>query len=83
MNYPVLIENEPHLCRLIRQIAREVKKELPVKESPYMSKQDCYREIGRRITDELISTGKLKVTTIQGRVRIRRSDFNNSIKLKP
>lgn len=83
MEYPVLIENEPHLCRLIRQIAKEVKKELTPKESPLMTKQECYKQIGRRLTDELISSNKLKISVIQGREKIKRTNFNELIeKLK-
>jgi len=77
--YPIIIEDEPHLCRLIRQIAKEVAKELPGKEPPLMTKQDCYNEVGRRMTDEAIASGALKLSAVQGRVKIKRIDFINWI----
>jgi hypothetical protein len=80
MEFPILIENEPHLARLIRTVAKEVVAEItPVKTTPLMSKQECYDEVGRVLVDRAIKNGNLKVHSIEGRVVIKRQEFNKWI----
>lgn len=81
LQYPIIIDNEPELCRLIRDIFKQAVKD-PASELPeFMSRQDCYkhRRIGRRIVDDAISSGALKLTVVERRLRIKRNDFLNWI----
>ena len=78
MKFPMTITDKPELNRLIRDIAREVAKEIvPENKKPFMSKQDCYRETkSRTLVDRAIENRSLKLRTKEGRVGISRKEFD-------
>ncbi|HZK93116.1 MAG TPA: hypothetical protein VFC67_02830 [Prolixibacteraceae bacterium] len=78
MIYPIQIDNEPQLLRIIKEIAKEVVKELqPEKKLALMSKNDCYKALGgRSLIDKAIKSGKLKLHCIEGRVCIKTKEFD-------
>jgi hypothetical protein len=78
MQFPMTITDKPELNRLIRDIAREVAKEIvPENKKPFMSKQDCYREAkSRTLVDRAIENRSLKLRTKEGRVGIPRKEFD-------
>ena len=75
------ITDKPELNRLIRDIAREVAKEIvPENKKPFMSKQDCYREAkSRTLVDRAIENRSLKLRTKEGRVGVTRKEFDTWI----
>ena len=86
MTYPILITDEPHLLRLIRQVVKETRHEdVPTaegKKSKFMSKQQVYSEykIGRTLADRAIRNGSLPLSHIQGRDCVLRSDYEAFLK---
>lgn len=79
MNFPIQIENEPQLLRMIKEIAKEVVKELqPEKKPALMSKNDCYKAVGgRTIINKAIESGNLKEHCIEGRICFKTIEFEN------
>lgn len=75
MQFPIIIENKPELCRLIRDIDREVRKEEVSTIKPFMSKQDVYKIVGRDLADRAIKNGNLRIRMKEGRIVIFRKDF--------
>jgi len=84
MNYPIQIDNEPQLMRLIAEIAKAVIKEMkPEKPPPLMSKQDAYKIVSRLIVDRAIKNGNLKLHSLEGRIFIKTKDFEDWINRSP
>ena len=81
MNYPLIIENEPELCRLMRAIFEEVTKDQTADLPVLMSIRACCRVKG--VSYDMVKTalgkGELKLTNIGGKAGIKRSDFLNWI----
>ena len=77
--YPIQIENEPQLMRLISTIVKSTVKEMnpEKKKAPLMSKQDCYhtKGVGRVLVDRAITNGTLPLHCIEGRACIKTKDF--------
>ena len=75
------ISDKPELSRLIRNIAREVAKEIvPVNKKLFMSKQDCYREAkSRTMVDKAIENCSLKLHMKEGRLGVPRKEFDTWI----
>ena len=79
MTFPIVIEDQPALQRIIRDIARQVVKEVDPTRKPIMSKKDCYDLVGKKLVDRAIKLGHLKQVMISERVCIRRKQFDNWI----
>ena len=81
MNYPLIIENEPELCRLLRRIFQEVTKD-PAADLPVlMSIRACCRinGVSYYMVKAALAKGELKLTNIGGKAGIKRNDFINWI----
>jgi hypothetical protein len=77
--YPIIIENEPEFCRLVRQIFKEVVKD-PVLEYPVlMSIRKCclVDGVSRDMVKTALNRGELKLSNIGGKTGIKRADFIN------
>jgi len=79
MNYPIQIENEPAMLRLIQKVVRvTLKEQQPEKTARLMSKNDCYKAVGgRTIINKAIESGTLKEHCIEGRVCFKTIEFEN------
>lgn len=75
------ISDKPELNRLIRDIAKEVAKQIvPENKKPFMSKQDCYREAkSRTLVDRAIESKALKIRIKEGRLGVTRKEFDTWI----
>ena len=81
LNYPIIIDNEPELCRLIRDIFQQVVKD-PASDLPvFMSQRQCYSKdgISKDMVRNAIKKGELKLSVIGGKTGIKRNDFLNWI----
>lgn len=80
MNYPIQIENEPQLSRLMHQMVKAIIKEVkPEKKQILMSMAECERTKGvsRNMIKSALANGNLKLHCIEGSVRIKTIDFEN------
>jgi hypothetical protein len=81
MNYPLIIENEPELCRLMRKIFIEVTKDTTEDLPVLMSIRACCRVKG--VSYDMVKTalnkGELKLSKMGGKTGIKRTDFLNWI----
>jgi len=81
MIYPIQIDNEPQLMRLISAIVKATVQEIAPekKKAPLMSKQDCYntKGVGRALVDRAITNGTLPLHFIEGRACIKAKEFDD------
>lgn len=79
MKYPIQIENEPELLRLIQMVVRvTLEEQKPAKRTILISKNDCYKAVGgRSLVDKAIASGNLKEHCIEGRVCFKTVEFEN------
>ena len=77
LQYPIVIDNEPELCRFIRDIFQQVVKD-PYSDLPvFMSQRQCskVKGISYDMVKSALLKGELKLSVIGGKTGIKRTDF--------